>query len=89
MKWFVSVFLALIFSFSCSYMESDKVTVLKTDKGEIVYTGLTIPKSFEPKNVKSALEGLKGSLPEEFDWRTVKELSPIENQGSCGKQVAV
>jgi hypothetical protein len=83
MKWFLSIFLALIFNVGCSHLESDGVTVLKSETGEKFYSGLIVPKDFKPTNVRSAKDGLQGSLPAEFDARTKGYKAP-ESQGNCG-----
>jgi hypothetical protein len=45
-------------------------------------TGLVIPK--DTKKIKFQSVAVEYGLPDEFDWRAKVQLSPIENQGSCG-----
>lgn len=84
MKPFMFMFLAIIFSLvGCSTVEQS-VETYKLQTGEVVFTGLKVPADFKPENVKSAFDGWRGDLPTNFDWRNVKQLSPVENQGQCG-----
>lgn len=76
--------LAVFTLMSCSTVETDQnVTILKAESGEKYYAGLNVPPNFQPMNVKSARDGLRGDLPAEFDAR-VKGYKTPENQGSCG-----
>ena len=76
---------------SCSTVDisQDKplITVIPKDailssSGKMYRTGLKVPVGFKPKNIIKA--DLGEDLPATFDWRTKVQLSPIENQGSCG-----
>lgn len=55
-------------------------------KDEKYSFGLVIPKDWKAKAnfVAPIPPGKRLALPAEFDWRTVKKLSPIKNQGNCG-----
>ena len=85
-------FLCLLFFISaCSY-ESQSLTkpnanVIVSSSGKKYYTGLIIPRDFQPKYVRSALADLKKKgleLPESYDLRTKYNLDSAEDQGSCG-----
>ena len=54
--------------------------------GEKYSFGLVMPPDWKAKaNFVSAKPALKRvALPDAFDWRTLKTLSPIKNQGNCG-----
>jgi hypothetical protein len=87
-RWLLS--LAVIAgAWACSHNSSTQIVneefVVKSDSGQRFYTGLQIPKDYNPKNVRAAPKLKLGeTLPEAFDWRTKAELMPIRNQGSCG-----
>jgi len=53
-----------------------------SSSGKMYRTGLKIPVGFKPDRVIKA--NLGEPLPATFDWRTQVQLSPIENQASCG-----
>ena len=61
---------------------ADGNAVQSTRNGKIYFTGFHVPKGFKPERVMKANIG--EPLPATFDWRTKVQLSPIENQGSCG-----
>lgn len=52
-------------------------------QGKMYFTGLKIPMGFAPRNTMKV--SLAETLPVAFDWREKVQLSPVENQGSCGK----
>ena len=92
MNWYRAlflVFLSSILSLSCSTTDQkkDPPVSLLSSSGQILTTGLIVPKDFKPTNVKSARDGLRGDLPAEFDAR-IKGYKAPENQGSCGKAIA-
>lgn len=82
------VFLLLILMLGCSVDDQKFESKIPQDavfskSGEMYRTGLIIPKDIKKPGPfkQSTLMG----LPEEFDWRSVTELSPIEDQGpNCG-----
>ena len=47
-------------------------------------TGLVIPKDWKSRAHFENLRSERVLLPAKFDWRDVKALSPIRDQGSCG-----
>jgi hypothetical protein len=90
MNWYRKLFLAflpLVMSLSCSTTNEKKeqpVSFLGAN-GQIYSTGLVVPKDFNPTNVKSARDGLRGDLPAEFDARVkAGGYKAPENQLSCG-----
>lgn len=82
MRFLISVFLAIAL-IGCSTLDQPQTKVLENKRGEKFYTGLTVPKNFKPQNVRSAMDGLQGDLPAEFDARTKGYKAP-ESQGNCG-----
>jgi hypothetical protein len=73
--------LAALFLGGCATQDVDQKYLLKADDGKTYATGLKIPMGFTPQVVKSVKVK---ALPATFDWRQKVQLSPIENQGSCG-----
>lgn len=81
---FLSLAAVFLLLGGCATVDQEQnVTILKSTSGKTFYTGLQVPKNFKPENVKSAIDGLRGDLPAEFDAR-VKGFKKPENQGSCG-----
>jgi hypothetical protein len=82
------LFLLTLFVTSCATQEPQKpMDILAKDAvvsidGKVFRTGLKVPKGFRPPIIVGVPLNL--ALPTEFDWRTKFQLSPIENQGSCG-----
>jgi len=98
MDWFKSNFKWLLFltiiplvAFCSIYSAKETASlgadVIVSSSGKKYYTGLIIPKDFQPKIVRSALADLKNkglALPESYDLKTLYSLESAENQGSCG-----
>ena len=97
MNWFKSKLKYLLFLFLpllafCSVYTTKESSSLGSDiivssSGKKFYTGLLVPKGFQPKVVKSALTELKNkgiALPETYDLRTKYSLDNAWDQGSCG-----
>ena len=97
MNWFKSKLKYLLFLFLpllafCSVYTTKESSSLGSDiivssSGKKFYTGLLVPKGFQPKVVKSALTELKNkgiALPETYDLRTKYNLDSAWDQGQCG-----
>lgn len=88
MKILLTLFM-LMFSLSCfaqEYIGADGPT-FKTDeslKDAPRATGLILPKDWGTKDAVKLPYLYQGDLPSKFDWREVRGLTPIRNQGSCG-----
>lgn len=88
-KWLWFICFALIFT-GCSHKancaEDYKLKITDGKRGgKTYYTGLKIPDTFAPREVRSVKKELgMVALPASYDLRALYKLSPIENQGSCG-----
>lgn len=94
MNYLLSV-LMLFTLWSCSTEINNQVTdsvmqkglvmpenAILSKSGKMYFTGLKVPMGFTPANTMKV--SLRETLPVAFDWREKFQLSPIENQGSCG-----
>ncbi len=73
---------ALIMGGCATHEIVEQSYLVKADNGKMYATGLKIPMDFAPPTTVKAHLG--EDLPATFDWRSKVQLSPIENQGSCG-----
>ena len=81
------IILALFVVAACSTQDFNFGREIPADavfarNGDMYRTGLVVPVGIKPP--KQFSEKLLLGLPEEFDWRKLHELAPIEDQGNCG-----
>jgi hypothetical protein len=87
---FKVLFLVLLF-LGCSVEKKEfsatNSNVIVSSSGKKYYTGLIVPRDFQPKHVRSALADLKNkgwAVPATYDLKTLYSLDSAEDQGSCG-----